>query len=56
MAEAQERLKHLISQLEAMLEGEQKRIKPFAVEVMRVLLHENQRSDSRRIVKHAVPE
>jgi hypothetical protein len=30
MAEAQERLKHLISQLEAVLEGEQKKIKPFA--------------------------
>ena len=30
MAEAQERLKHLISQLEAVLEGQQKKIKPFA--------------------------
>lgn len=30
VAEAQERLKHLISQLEAVLEGEQKKIKPFA--------------------------
>ena len=30
MAEAQDRLKHLISQLEAVLEGEQKKIKPFA--------------------------
>jgi hypothetical protein len=30
MAEAQERLKHLISQLGAVLEGEQKKVKPFA--------------------------
>lgn len=30
MAEAQERLKHLISQLEGVLESEQKKIKPFA--------------------------
>ena len=30
MAEAQERLKHLISQLEAVLDGEQKKFKPFA--------------------------
>jgi len=29
MAEAQERLKHLISELEALLEGEQKRIRPY---------------------------
>jgi len=29
MAEAQERLKHLISQLETVLEGGQKKIKPF---------------------------
>ncbi|MCU0782964.1 MAG: hypothetical protein MUF81_02740 [Verrucomicrobia bacterium] len=30
MAEAQARLKHLISELEAVLEGEQKKIRPFA--------------------------
>jgi hypothetical protein len=30
MAEAQERLKHLITELEAVLDGEQKKIKPFA--------------------------
>lgn len=30
MAEAQARLKHLISELEAILEGEQKKIRPFA--------------------------
>ncbi|HEY2951022.1 MAG TPA: hypothetical protein VGK40_00485 [Verrucomicrobiae bacterium] len=30
MAEAQERLKHLIAELEAVLEGEQKKIRPFA--------------------------
>jgi flagellar motility protein MotE (MotC chaperone) len=29
MAEAQERLKHLIAELEAVLDGEQKKIKPF---------------------------
>jgi hypothetical protein len=29
MAEARERLKHLISELEAVLEGEQKKIRPF---------------------------
>lgn len=30
MAEAQDRLKHLISELEAVLDGEQKKIRPFA--------------------------
>ena len=29
MAEAQKRLKHLIAELEAVLEGEQKKIHPF---------------------------
>ena len=29
MAEAQERLKHLIAELEAVLEGDQKKIRPF---------------------------
>ena len=29
MAEAQERLKHLIAELEAVLEAEQKKIRPF---------------------------
>jgi hypothetical protein len=30
MAEAQTRLKHLISELEAVLDGEKKKIRPFA--------------------------
>lgn len=46
MAEAQARLKHLISELEVVLDAEQKKIRPFASMTSCAPPHENERSDS----------